>query len=147
MRSTEPWGKMIKKSLIQDKDIKFDETICANDYMFSILTGLYAKKIRICDIVLLCVTERHGSLSHNYFDSDEKWETRVKVTYNVQRLFDRNGISLVPFYSLIVQSRKRSPRHYKYILEFCKANGISKYQIFKNCVMRAILNKIFYHHI
>ena len=144
-RYTEPWGKMIKMSLIQNKSIKFDETICANDYMFSILTGLYANKIRICDIVLICVTERHGSLSHSYFDSDEKWEARVKVTYNVQKLFDRNGIPLAPFYSLIIQSRKKSPRHYKFILEFCKANGVSKYQIFKNCVMRTIFNKIFHH--
>ncbi len=142
-RYTEPWGKMIRKSLIQDNNIKFDETICANDYAFSILTGFYAKKIRICDVALLCVTERHGSLSNNYYDSDEKWEARVKVTYRIQEFMDKNGIPLLPFYSLIIQSQKNSPRHYKYIIEFCKANGIGRYVIFKNCILKTIINKIF----
>jgi len=38
-----PWGKMIKTSLIKDNNITFDETIVANDMMFSIKTAYHSK--------------------------------------------------------------------------------------------------------
>ena len=40
-----PWGKMIKKQLIVDNSIFFDETLVANDRMFSLKTAYYAKNI------------------------------------------------------------------------------------------------------
>jgi len=38
-----PWGKMIRHSLIKDNNITFDETIVANDIMFSVKTAYYSK--------------------------------------------------------------------------------------------------------
>ena len=40
-----PWGKMIKKSLVDSHRIEFDETPVANDAFFSLKTGYYAKTI------------------------------------------------------------------------------------------------------
>lgn len=42
-----PWGKMIRRSLVDRESIKFEEIPVANDAMFSLLTGYYAKKIII----------------------------------------------------------------------------------------------------
>ena len=42
---TAPWGKMIKRQLIQENDIRFDEVIAGNDMMFSVLCGIKAKSI------------------------------------------------------------------------------------------------------
>ena len=42
-----PWGKLIKRSLVIDNNIHFDETRVANDAMFSLLTGYYAKEVLI----------------------------------------------------------------------------------------------------
>ena len=40
-----PWGKIIKKNMIVDNNILFDETIVANDRMFSLKTAYHAKNI------------------------------------------------------------------------------------------------------
>jgi glycosyltransferase involved in cell wall biosynthesis len=38
-----PWGKMIRHSLIEENKISFDETLVANDVMFSIKTAYFSK--------------------------------------------------------------------------------------------------------
>lgn len=40
-----PWGKMIKKSLIDKYNIRFEEIKYSNDVLFSVHVGCYAKKI------------------------------------------------------------------------------------------------------
>jgi len=40
-----PWGKLISHSLIKENKINFDETIAANDKLFSVKTAHYAKNI------------------------------------------------------------------------------------------------------
>jgi len=40
-----PWGKLIKHSLIKENNIAFDETMAANDKLFSVKTAYYAKNI------------------------------------------------------------------------------------------------------
>lgn len=42
-----PWGKMIKKTLIIENNIEFDETRVANDAVFSLKTGFFAKEVVI----------------------------------------------------------------------------------------------------
>lgn len=40
-----PWAKMIRGSLVRENNIKFDEVEVANDMMFSLKTGYYAKSV------------------------------------------------------------------------------------------------------
>lgn len=40
-----PWGKIIKKTLVDSYRIEFDETPVANDAFFSLKTGYYAKTV------------------------------------------------------------------------------------------------------
>ena len=57
-----PWGKMIKKSLIEKHHVRFEEIKYSNDILFSVHVGCLAKKIEAIDTVLYVVTSREGSL-------------------------------------------------------------------------------------
>jgi len=58
-----PWAKIIRKKLILDHDIVFDEIPASNDIMFSLKVGFYARKIAIENTVIYCVTKHLNSLT------------------------------------------------------------------------------------
>lgn len=60
---TEPWCKMVKRSMIEEHQISFEETIIRNDVRYSYLVGYYADKIVVDDRQLYCVTTRQNSVS------------------------------------------------------------------------------------
>ncbi len=66
-----PWSKMIRNSMVDDKNIKFSRRMCANDVMFSVRCGYYARKIEASEDVVYCITEKEGTLigktdAHSY---------------------------------------------------------------------------------
>lgn len=68
-----PWGKIIKKELLDKHNIRFEEVPAANDTMFSIKSNFYAKKIEISLEKIYCVSRNFGSIttvkSEKNFDS------------------------------------------------------------------------------
>lgn len=58
-----PWSKLIRRSLVQENDIFFRETMVSNDVMFSVKCGYYAKKIAAVKDIIYCVTTSKGSLT------------------------------------------------------------------------------------
>lgn len=60
---TEPWCKMIKRKIIDDNSITFDDTSIHEDVKFACLVGYYAKTIKVDCRQLYCVTSRINSLS------------------------------------------------------------------------------------
>jgi len=58
-----PWGKMIRRQLIKNNNILFDEVIASNDIMFSAKIGYFAKKIEVDPSNVYCVSIRKGSLT------------------------------------------------------------------------------------
>lgn len=61
-RSLVPWGKVIKRSLIVENNIYFDEIMASNDVMFTTKIGLYAHQIEASDLYLYNVVTRSDSL-------------------------------------------------------------------------------------
>lgn len=59
-----PWGKMIKRKLVENNEILFDEVLAANDVMFSTLVGFYAKHFCVDIHKVYIVTTRKGSLAN-----------------------------------------------------------------------------------
>lgn len=58
-----PWNKMIRHSLVKDKEIGFEEVIKGNDIQFTILTGYFAKQSKVIkDIIYVC-TKRRGNMT------------------------------------------------------------------------------------
>lgn len=60
---TEPWCKMVRRDLIEQNGVRFEETSIRNDVRYSYLVGYYAKKIIVDDRQLYCVTTRQDSVS------------------------------------------------------------------------------------
>ncbi len=58
-----PWSKLIRRSLIEQYNITFEESRAANDIVFSLRTGYFARQITTCDSVVYCITTRNGSLT------------------------------------------------------------------------------------
>lgn len=89
---TEPWGKMIRKELVDTYQISFDETRVSNDYLFSIKTGFYAKSVQVVDEPLYVYTIRRGSLATD--DSNvhlDKLSARLDAYINVQAFMKSVG--------------------------------------------------------
>ena len=89
----EPWGKIIRRSLITDNDIRFQETKAHNDLLFSVKTGLTAKAIAIIDRPLYWYVIREGSLGHQKgIESFSILCDRVKAWNNTEEYLKCKGI-------------------------------------------------------
>lgn len=68
-----PCSKLIRRKMVEENKIWFDETIASNDVMFSMKCGYAAKKIAVDLQEIYCITMNTGSLtnqiSENVFDA------------------------------------------------------------------------------
>lgn len=118
---TEPWGKIYSAELIQNNHIVFDETIVANDQMFSLKTAYAAKKIKLVNRPLYVVTTRCDSLSFKSIDTVEKLCARLDVCGRSQVFLSRRGVSFYPMYvfGLMVNLAHRNFTLFiKYLVKF-----------------------------
>lgn len=60
---TEPWCKMVKREIIEQNQIRFEETTIRNDVRYSYQVGFYADTVVVDDRQLYCVTTRRNSVS------------------------------------------------------------------------------------
>lgn len=58
-----PWAKMIRRKMVDEHRIRFDEVPASNDTMFSLMAGYYAKSVFADSNVVYCVTVRQGSIT------------------------------------------------------------------------------------
>jgi len=58
-----PWGKVFRAEFIEKNNITFDQTIVANDGMFSVKSGKAAENIYCSDKTIYCATQTDGSLT------------------------------------------------------------------------------------
>jgi len=85
----EPWGKLIKRQLVVEHSIRFDEVMHANDVMFSTKTAFYADKIEVSDDPIYCITVASGSLVH--IRSLESRRQRYEVMLRTNLFLRENG--------------------------------------------------------
>lgn len=114
-----PWGKMIRRSLIERHHIRFHEVMFSNDIFFSACVGLYAQKITAVDKQLYVVTTRAGSLTNqNVIDKDEL-SIRAHECFEVQKLFYQSGMRLVrwPFRSIFLRLLDHNKSMFNYYLK------------------------------
>ena len=60
-----PWGKMIKRELVKENNIEFDEVRVLNDVMFSVKTAYCAKNIFFDEGKIYTFELRSGSIRYN----------------------------------------------------------------------------------
>ncbi len=85
-----PWGKMIRKSLIDTCGITFGETKYCNDTLFSTRSALVAQKVIIEQRKVYCVTTTQGSLTQQ--QSAEAILTRLDVLLEKNYLLRTNNL-------------------------------------------------------
>ncbi len=82
MRTASPCSKLLKKDLINEYSIKFEEVVAANDIMFSAKTGYYAKRIAVDNSVIYIITRSNGTLTVS-----KKPETHMSRVYELKKYF------------------------------------------------------------
>ena len=86
-----PWSKIIKRALVIEKSIRFDETKYSNDVMFSALIGCEADRIGARDKCFYVVTERNGSLTSGFCKKEGELAIRASVFFRSQKYKKSHG--------------------------------------------------------
>lgn len=124
-----PWGKVIKKSLVDKHHIRFDEVRYSNDTFFSAAIGYYAESIKVPEEPLYIVTERPGSLTSAKMKSYEEWTTRYQSALRVQAFFDLHHVKYkrYAFADFLAQLWKSDKK--KYFKEMWRLSLRNKYRV------------------
>ena len=90
LRFHPPWSKMVRKDHVLNNGFQFDETLVANDLIFSLKIGMAARKVNAVQETIYCVTSSSSKGLSNkkgkkYFDI----RFRNHVRYN--QLLKDNG--------------------------------------------------------
>lgn len=138
-----PWAKMIKKSFIDRYHIYFDETIAANDVMFSLFTGYYAEKIKVSSFVLYCATVRQDSLWYGM--SYDSLLARITVACRFNRFLYKKKIPCAREYSYGFVDRCKVYGCKAYLrglcLYLCKEHIFYIYEDFSNLIKAKLRKK------
>lgn len=114
-----PWGKMIKRHLINKYKIRFEEICYANDVLFSTYVGCFAKKIEAIDSVLYVVTSREGSMTYDYCKKTDELKIRAGAFFRSDAFLFQKGLC-----------RERRVR-FLLLNMFKQDRGLLKYYLFK----------------
>lgn len=126
-----PWGKMIKRSLVVDNNIRFEETRYANDVMFSVLIGCNAKSILPINISAYVLTERRGSLANDFCCKPGETAIRTGVALRVRKTIEEYGYTFQYDYQTYIRILLWN-REFKDLFNFYHSiadYGLSKFNI------------------
>lgn len=116
----EPWCKMVRRTIIEENNIRFEETKIHNDTRFSYLVGFYAKKMAVCERPIYNYTFREGSVSK--IISDDRLLARVHVFAQKNRFLQEQHVDF--FDKLMVWPFK-----------YCKEHHMA--DVYKRCIAEA----------
>jgi glycosyltransferase involved in cell wall biosynthesis len=85
-----PCSKLIRRKLVVEKEIFFDEVPASNDLMFSVKTGHFATKIMADDFPAYVITVGHGSLTRTISSKNSRSRYCVYIRqYKFMEVIDR----------------------------------------------------------
>lgn len=91
-KTMQPWNKIIRRSLVVENNIKFQETLVSNDYYFSVVTGFYAKKV-ICVPKYFYVYVIRDNVSVSKLKNENAILDRVRAYGSVIQFQNSHGIT------------------------------------------------------
>lgn len=112
-----PWSKMLKTEFIKNHCVRFDEIQYANDYYFSVCSGINARNIKVAEEILYVYVDRKDSLTANFGSKKEELAIRAEVSFRVEKLFKKNNICIGqhrPFSWYLCQMLKKNRKLFKY---------------------------------
>lgn len=121
-----PWGKFIRRQLIEHNQIKFDETKVGNDAWFSLQTGYWANSIDIDYSPIYNWMVRSGSITSNR--SKEAMMAHLNLVHRLNSFKEAHNLSkyrsnIFAFMPMLV--RAKFPIHTAFGL--CLKNTSGKY--------------------
>lgn len=72
-----PWSKLIRRSVVEEHGVLFDEVMVSNDIMFMIQTAYYAEKFVTDASEIYCVTRGEKTLTSK--KNEKNLETRLEI--------------------------------------------------------------------
>jgi glycosyltransferase involved in cell wall biosynthesis len=101
-----PISKMIKREMVVNNNILYDEIKVSNDVWFAVMVGYFAKKILVDKKPIYCITVRNNSLSKTKGEAifDMRVKTNLKVDKFMREINVKN--SHHPMMIYILQARK-----------------------------------------
>lgn len=128
-----PWGKFVKRKLVQDNDIRFQETKKNNDDRFAYLTGYYAKKINAERKAIYCLTERGDSITRDI--SDDTLLDSVIVSADAVAFFNTHSLNSKwksnELGAKLLYLKTKRPHLYEKALKLVIDRGITQKEITK----------------
>lgn len=85
--------KLIKKALIDEHQIRFNETRWSNDNFFSAQVSCFANRIKVCNDVIYVMTVREGSLTSDYCGTRKEAMTRLQEAIKSEKLYYSKGLT------------------------------------------------------
>ena len=113
-----PWGKMIKRHLINKYKIRFEEVMYGNDVFFSILVGYHAETIEVVNKVLYVLTSRLDSLAANFCHKPGELRIRAEEIFRSDKFLLQHHMC-----------KRRGMRYYMYLM-FSIDRSLFKYYFF-----------------
>ena len=87
---TSPVAKFVKRKVVEDNNILFDEVIAGNDMWFSVRSGLAADKVACVPEPIYCITVTGNSITTTL--SEDRFESRLQVSLRVNNLLRKNNM-------------------------------------------------------
>lgn len=111
---SQPWGKIIRRKIAEDNNIRFDELKLCNDWWFCVQVAFLAKTVAIDYRYLYIYTHRRGSLSYKCFADKEDALIRLDVMERVQVFVAKYGVEENPMMirSTMVLIMRRYPLNF-----------------------------------
>lgn len=94
-----PWSKMIRRSLVEESRIRFDEVRYATDVMFNVKLGSKARSVRIDDRAIYVLTRRDDSMTSRFCRKPGELRIRSEIALQAHKLMNTCGYPhpLFPF--------------------------------------------------
>ena len=89
VRFFSPTCKFVRRSLIQSKNIRFEEIQYSNDNLFAVSIGCNANNIKVCDREFYVITESNDSLVSNYCSKPNELQIRSEAFLRVSNYIQK----------------------------------------------------------
>lgn len=120
-----PWSKIIRRKMIIDNNILFEDTMVANDVLFCREIGFFARKIAADPRVIYIVSERSGSLTKMI--GKDAYYTRLNVFVRSTDFVRKNAGNSV---------LKKMNFKGSYFLHLCRVNKLGIFTMLKTtCIL------------
>ena len=135
----EPVCKIVRRNIIEDNNIRFEETAIHNDTRYSYLVGYYAKTICVDVRAIYCVMNRVGSVSKQI--SEEKKLDRIRVFSNAFVFFREHKLPITEqrHFKQLLECKKSNAKTYSLGLQIMVDSGITQKEINRNMRLTRLL--------